>query len=64
MKVQVVPRLLTHDSGQDLIEYALLAAFVALAATGMLILIGPQITTLYTSIHTQLTNAVTAASAS
>ncbi|PYR46147.1 MAG: Flp family type IVb pilin [Acidobacteria bacterium] len=57
-------RLIWEEQGQDLIEYALLAAFVALAATGMLILIGPQITTLYTSIHTQLTNAVTAASAS
>ncbi|PYR46149.1 MAG: Flp family type IVb pilin [Acidobacteria bacterium] len=57
-------RLIWEEQGQDLIEYALLAAFVALAATGMLILIGPQITTLYTSIHDQLTNAVTAASAS
>ena len=57
-------QLIWEEQGQDLIEYALLAAFVALAATGMLILIGPQITALYTSIHTQLTNAVTAAGAS
>ena len=57
-------RLIWEEQGQDLIEYALLAAFVALAATGMLILIGPQVTALYTSIHDQLTNAVTAAGAS
>jgi Flp pilus assembly pilin Flp len=57
-------RLIWEEQGQDLIEYALLAAFIALAATGMLILIGPQITALYTSIQTQLTAAVAAAGAS
>ena len=57
-------RLFQEEQGQDLIEYALLAAFVALAATAMLILIGPQITALYTSIHNSLTSAVASAGAS
>ena len=30
--LSAVKRVLVHDDGQDLIEYALLAAFIALAA--------------------------------
>jgi pilus assembly protein Flp/PilA len=50
-------RLFQEEQGQDLIEYALLAAFIALAATTVLTLIGPQINTLYTSVSAALTAA-------
>ena len=47
--------LLTEEEGQDLVEYGLLAAFIALAATAMLILIGPQIASMYSKVNLQLT---------
>ncbi len=50
-------RLIREEQGQDLIEYALLAAFIALAATAMLILIGGNITTIYTKVEAALATA-------
>ncbi len=50
-------RFVREEQGQDLIEYALLAAFIALAATAVLIVIGPKIDTLYTSVSAALTAA-------
>jgi pilus assembly protein Flp/PilA len=45
------------DSGQDLIEYALLAALVAVACAVVLTGIKNNLVTLFTSVNTQLTNA-------
>ena len=53
-------RFVREESGQDLIEYALLAGFVSLSCAAILALIGPQLQTLYTAVNTQLTNAVAA----
>ena len=53
-------RLIREEQGQDLIEYALLAAFIALAATASLLLVGPQISTLYGAITSKLGLAVAA----
>lgn len=50
-------RLVREEQGQDLVEYALLAAFIALSATAMLALIGPQINLLYTSVKDALVDA-------
>jgi pilus assembly protein Flp/PilA len=47
-----------EDEGQDLIEYALLAALVALAATVAMTSLGKGISTVFTSVTTQLTGAV------
>lgn len=50
-------RLLREEDGQDLIEYALLAAFIALAATAAMILVGGGINTLFTKVNKDLTDA-------
>jgi pilus assembly protein Flp/PilA len=50
-------RLVREEEGQDLIEYALLAAFVALAAIGAMIAVGGGINTLFTTVKTKLEEA-------
>lgn len=42
--------LLTQEDGQDMVEYALLAAFVALIAAAILVEIAEQLQTIYNSI--------------
>jgi Flp pilus assembly pilin Flp len=49
------------ESGQDLIEYTLLMAFVALASASLFISAGGSVSGIWTSANTQLTNAATAA---
>ena len=48
--LSAVKRLLVHDDGQDLIEYALLAAFIALAAVAAMTQLGTAINNIYTRI--------------
>jgi Flp pilus assembly pilin Flp len=56
-------RSFTNDEqGQDLIEYTLLIAFVALASAALFIGAGSSIKGIWTSTNSQLTNANTAAS--
>jgi Flp pilus assembly pilin Flp len=50
-------RLIWEDQGQDLIEYALLAAFIALAATVAMIALGGGISALFQKVNTQLSVA-------
>ncbi len=50
-----------EEDGQDLIEYALLMAFIALAAVAVLGTLKTNITSLWNSISNALSNAVTAA---
>ena len=50
-------RLVREEEGQDLIEYALLAAFIALACIAAMQLVGNGINTLFTKVNTDLTNA-------
>jgi pilus assembly protein Flp/PilA len=45
------------DSGQDLLEYALLTALIALVAAAAIKTAGAQVSAIFTSITTQLTNA-------
>ena len=47
-------RLLNETEGQDLIEYALLAALIALAATGAMTLLGTGISNKFTTISSSL----------
>ena len=56
-----IGRLVREDEGQDLIEYALLAAFVALGSVGALIVLGPAILGLFNTIVASLGNAAGAA---
>jgi Flp pilus assembly pilin Flp len=55
-------RLVRDERGQDLIEYTLLIAFVALASAALFIGAGSSISGIWGSTNSQLTNANTAAS--
>ena len=53
---------LREEQGQDLIEYTLLLAFVALASAALFITAGTSVNGIWTKAKTQLANANTAAS--
>ena len=61
MKV-LMNEFLKDDSGQDLIEYTLLMAFVALASAALFIGAGGSIKGIWTAVNTQLEAANTSAS--
>lgn len=61
---QVVERFWTREEGQDLSEYCLLAALVALIALGIFIHVSGGIQNLWTVANTSLANAPGAASTS
>jgi len=50
------------EQGQDLIEYTLLMAFVALASAALFIGAGTSINKIWTTANTQLSNAASSAS--
>jgi len=52
-----VKGLLVEEEGQDIIEYALLAAFIAIVAVAILINIGPLIEDIYTQVQEALEEA-------
>ena len=52
-----VRTFVNDDSGQDLLEYALLVALIALVAFGAVQLAGGQVSTIFTDITNQLKNA-------
>lgn len=47
--------LLKKDEGQDMVEYALLAAFISIIAIATIKLIGPLVNTIYGNVQTALT---------
>jgi len=49
------------EQGQDLIEYTLLMAFVALASAALFIGAGKSISSIWTSTNTQLSSAAVSA---
>ena len=53
-------RLAHEDEGQDLIEYALLAGFIALASVAMITNIGTGVNTVFTATNTEVQTAATA----
>jgi len=55
-------RFLQDESGQDLIEYTLLMAFVALASASLFLSAGNSISGIWTNSSNQLANANSAAS--
>ena len=61
MKI-LMNEFLRDDSGQDLIEYTLLMAFVALASAALFISAGGSIKGIWTTVNTQLEAANTSAS--
>jgi pilus assembly protein Flp/PilA len=48
----------SDESGQDLIEYALVAALIALGATAAMTTLATTISSAFTAVGTKLTNAV------
>ena len=55
VKVQLIREALSDESGQDLIEYALVASLIALAATAGMKTVATNLGTAFTSIGTKLT---------
>lgn len=53
----LLTRLVKEDSGQDLIEYALVAALIALGAIGAMKTVSGDISTLFSTVGSQLTSA-------
>ena len=53
----LLARFVREDEGQDLIEYALLAAFIALVAVVMIISVGTGVNLIYAQVNTQVSNA-------
>jgi pilus assembly protein Flp/PilA len=45
------------EDGQDLVEYSLLLAFIALAAVALLSGVGKNINKIWTTINTEVSNA-------
>lgn len=52
-----IQTLLTQEEGQDLVEYALIVALIALAATAGMKTLATAINTGFTTLGTTLTNA-------
>lgn len=48
-------RFLREDSGQDMVEYGLLAAFISIVAIAALRAIGPLVNTIYQNVQAALT---------
>jgi len=53
-----IKALLSDDRGQDLVEYALVVAIIALGATVAMTALSTEINTVFTSISTKLAAAV------
>jgi Flp pilus assembly pilin Flp len=54
-------RFITDERGQDLIEYTLLLAFVALASAALFISAGGTVNTIWSTANSRLSTAVSAA---
>jgi Flp pilus assembly pilin Flp len=60
--IQFMGDFLSEDDGQDLIEYSLLMAFVALASAALFLGSGKSITGIWSTTNSQLVQANTKAS--
>jgi pilus assembly protein Flp/PilA len=58
----LIVRFVREEEGQDIIEYALLAAFISIVAWSILVTIGSDVKTIFTAVDTVTGNAATAAS--
>jgi pilus assembly protein Flp/PilA len=56
--MKLVKNLLKDESGQDLIEYALIAGLIGIAAVVGMTAVGGSVGNIFNSISTQLTSAV------
>jgi pilus assembly protein Flp/PilA len=51
----LIQRFIREEDGQDIIEYALLAAFISIAAIAAIVSIGPKVNTYFTNVSNALT---------
>jgi len=58
MKIRNIKDLQKDESGATAIEYGLIAALVSVAAIGALTAMGGNLTTMFTTVSTALSNAV------
>lgn len=59
LKLNVIARFLREDSGQDLIEYALVVALIAFAATVGMGSVATGINAAFSTISSKLSSAIT-----
>lgn len=62
IRMRVFLRFLSDEQGQDLIEYTLLMAFIALASAAIFITAGGSVAGIWDTASNQLINAAQAAS--
>jgi pilus assembly protein Flp/PilA len=55
---EILSNLASDESGQDLIEYALVACLIALAAVATMTTLGTTIAGVFTTIGTRITAAI------
>jgi pilus assembly protein Flp/PilA len=53
----LLARFIKEEDGQDLIEYALLAALIAIAAVTVMTTLGGSINTIFSNVNGKLTTA-------
>jgi Flp pilus assembly pilin Flp len=51
----LIQRFIREEAGQDVIEYALLAAFISIVAIAMIIAVGSDVNQYFNNISTTLT---------
>ncbi len=54
---EFVSNLMKRDEGQDMIEYALLAALISIVAIAIIVLIGPYLKNLFQDVVNALNSA-------
>ena len=59
LKLSVMLQLLKDENGQDLIEYALVVALIAFAATAGMTSLANSLNTAFTNIGTKVTSYIT-----
>ena len=52
----MIQRFIREDDGQDLIEYALLAAFISIVAIAAIILVGQDVNRYFNNVQASLTS--------
>jgi Flp pilus assembly pilin Flp len=51
---KMIQRFIREEAGQDVIEYALLAAFISIAAIVMIVGVGGRVQTYFTNVQNKL----------
>jgi pilus assembly protein Flp/PilA len=59
LKLSVILQILKDENGQDLIEYALIVALIAFAATAGMSTLAQDINTAFSNIGTKVTGYIT-----